>query len=99
MRAKQHLASAESRSWLVPAGMVTGLPVLPGLDERRAEKISMSWAPERLSQGSSMVGMEKHLWKPPTPAPAPAGVTQSGLTRTTSSWLWKITRRETPWPV
>lgn len=49
MRAKQHLASAESRSWLVPAGMVTGLPVLPGLDERRAEKVSMSWAPERLS--------------------------------------------------
>lgn len=71
----------------------------PGLDERRAEKISMSWAPERLSQGSSMVGMEKHLWRPPAPAPAPAGVTQSGLTRTTSSWLWKITRRETPWPV
>ena len=57
--------------------MVTGLPVLPGLDERRAEKVSMSWAPERLSQGSSMVGMEKHLWRPPAPAPAQAGTARA----------------------
>lgn len=36
LRAKQHLASAASKSRLVPAGMDTVLPVLPGLDERRA---------------------------------------------------------------